>query len=82
MQNLKIAMSRDSAILIDEMVLPERGAPWRATQLDMSMLTCLAAMERTEAEWRGLLKGTGLQVKKIWKYSEECEDSIIVAVLE
>ena len=75
-------MSRDSAILIDEMVLPERGAPWRATQLDMSMLTCLAAMERTEAEWRGLLAGTGLQVKKIWKYSEECEDSTIVAVLE
>lgn len=75
-------MTRDSVILIDEMVLSESGAPWRATQLDMAMLTCLAAKERTEAEWRQLLKDARLKVRKIWKYTEECEDCIIVAVPE
>ena len=46
------------------------------------MLTCLAAKERTEAQWRKLLKGTGLQAQRIIQYTEECEDCIIVAALE
>lgn len=73
-------MTEDSVILLDEMVLSERGAPWRATQLDMAMLTCLAAKERTELEWRSLLEEAGLAVRRILKYTEECEDCIIVAV--
>ncbi|KAH9886148.1 putative sterigmatocystin 8-O-methyltransferase precursor [Xylariomycetidae sp. FL2044] len=80
LQNLKIAMMPESVILIDEMVLSERGAPWRATQLDITMLTCLAAMERTEAEWRALLDDAGFKILKVEKYTDECEDCIIFAV--
>ncbi|KAI0026095.1 putative sterigmatocystin 8-O-methyltransferase precursor [Xylariomycetidae sp. FL0641] len=80
LENVKAAMTEDSVVLIDEMVLSERGAPWRATQLDMAMLTCLAAKERTEAEWRALLDEAGFKILKIVKYTEECEDCVIVVV--
>jgi len=79
---MKAGMTSDSVLLIDEMVLSERGAPWRATQLDMAMITCLAAMERSEAQWRDLLDAAGFYIKKVWKYTEECEDCVLVAALK
>jgi hypothetical protein len=78
--NLASALAHDSVVLIDEMVLREREAPARSAQLDLAMMTCLAAMERTEAQWRSLLDAAGFQVCKIWKYTDECDDSVIVAV--
>lgn len=79
LKNTMSAMTEDSVLLIDDMMLPEAGSPWRATQLDMTMLTCLAAKERSEKEWYALLDSVGLKVVKVWKYTEECDDCIIVA---
>lgn len=73
-------MTSESVVLIDEMVFPERGVHWRATQLDMSMMTCLAATERSEAEWRALIDEAGFKIVKIWKYTQHIHDSVIVAV--
>ncbi|KAI0100791.1 S-adenosyl-L-methionine-dependent methyltransferase [Nemania sp. FL0031] len=80
LENIKPAMKEGSWILIDEMVLPERGAPWRATQLDLAMSTCFAAMERSRADWDSLLSKAGLTVLKVCKYTDQLDDSIIVAV--
>ena len=80
MLNIKAGMTEDSVILIDEMVLPELGTPWRASQLDMDMLTCLSAMERSEHQWRTLLDDAGFKIKGIWKYTEECDDCVVVVV--
>ncbi|KAI0009686.1 putative sterigmatocystin 8-O-methyltransferase precursor [Xylariaceae sp. FL0662B] len=82
LNNLKIAMTRDSVVLIDEIVLPDRGAPWRAAQLDLVMSAVFAGKERSQSEWRALLQDVGLKISKIWKYTEECEDCVVVAVLE
>jgi hypothetical protein len=79
LQNTITAMTEDSVLLIDEIVIPEMGAAWRATQMDMTMLSTLAAKERSEKEWYALLESVGLHIVKIWKYTEECEDCIIVA---
>ncbi|KAI0110614.1 putative sterigmatocystin 8-O-methyltransferase precursor [Hypoxylon sp. NC0597] len=80
LQSIQAAMTEDSVLLIDEMVISERGATWRATQLDIAMATCLAAMERTEADWRALLDNSGFTIQKIWKYTNECEDCVLVVV--
>ena len=56
------------------------GAPLRAAQMDMLMMMSVAAGERTEAEWRTLVDKAGFKIKKIWKYTEECNDCIIVCV--
>lgn len=73
-------MTEESVVLIDEMVLPECGAPWRATQLDISMITCLAATERSEVEWRALIDEAGFKIVKIWTYTQQLRDSVIVTI--
>ncbi|PKX94845.1 S-adenosyl-L-methionine-dependent methyltransferase [Aspergillus novofumigatus IBT 16806] len=56
-----------SRLLIHEHVIPETGAYWEATALDMVMLTLLSAQERTRAAWYNLIEmGAGLNVNKIW----------------
>ncbi|KAI0594614.1 S-adenosyl-L-methionine-dependent methyltransferase [Biscogniauxia sp. FL1348] len=80
LRSIQAGMTEESVILIDEMALPERGAPWRATQLDISMMTCLAATERSEVEWRALLDEAGLKIRNIWKYTEQLDDCVIVAI--
>ncbi|OAK94638.1 S-adenosyl-L-methionine-dependent methyltransferase [Phaeosphaeriaceae sp. SRC1lsM3a] len=76
--NIKAGMTDNSVILIDEMVLPEKGSSWRSTGLDMSMLACLAAMERSESEWLSLIDDSGLKVVKKVQYTIQCNDCILV----
>lgn len=71
-----------SVLLIDELVLPEKQAPWREAQLDIEMLVHLAGAERTEKEWRKLLSDAGFNVKRIRQYGEDRLDSVIEAVLK
>lgn len=76
----RAAMTETSMLLIDGLVLPERGAPWRAAALDMVMMSCLAAIERSEPEWRVLLDEAGFKIEDIRKYTDECNNSVIFAV--
>ncbi|KAJ3565969.1 hypothetical protein NPX13_g7306 [Xylaria arbuscula] len=80
-QNNKCAMTEDSRILIDEMVLFEHGASWRATRVDLAMSTCFAAMGRSRTDWDALLGKAGLTISKLWRYTDEVDGCIIVAVL-
>ena len=73
-------MDMDSLILIDDMVLPNEGAHWRQTQLDLLVMAGLAAMERTERQWYSMLDAAGLKIQKIYTYTPELRDSIIVTV--
>ncbi|KAM3065863.1 hypothetical protein ACMFMG_009913 [Clarireedia jacksonii] len=80
LKHLKDALGPDSAILIDEMVIPETGAHWHATQIDMTMQFALAAKERTIDQWHALLAAAGLKAKNIVQYTLSLGDSVIVAV--
>ena len=72
-------MTKQSMILIDEMIIPRSAAHWKATQLDMTTMSCLGGLERTEEQWHTLLGSAGLQITDIYRYTEELQDSIIVA---
>lgn len=74
------ALGPDSVILIDDMIIPSQGAHWQATQLDLAMMAVMAAVERTEKQWRSLLDKAELKIKQIYTYTPELRDSIIVAV--
>ena len=80
LQNLISAMGKNSMILIDEMVLPNVGVHWQATQLDMLVMAGLAATERTYDQWETLLASVGLKIQKVHTYIKATLDSIIVAV--
>ncbi|OTA90006.1 hypothetical protein M434DRAFT_34002 [Hypoxylon sp. CO27-5] len=73
------AMDKDSLLLIDELVLPDRGAHRYETQLDLAMLAMLNAEARTEAHWKQLLAEVGFEVKDIVFYEEEAREAIIIA---
>ncbi|KAF7894234.1 hypothetical protein EAF00_007748 [Botryotinia globosa] len=60
---------KDSLILLDEMVLPNYNVDWFATPTDLTMLAAFGSMERTEAQWKGLLDGVGLKVRRIVTYT-------------
>lgn len=79
LQNTMSAMTAESVILIDEMIIPETNAHWRATQQDITMMACLAAQERTKKQWDELLEAAGLSILDIYTYTAELQDSIIVA---
>ncbi|KAG4223545.1 hypothetical protein PC116_g27989 [Phytophthora cactorum] len=79
LRHVREAMDKDSLILIDELVLPDRGAHKYETQLDLAMLAMLNAEARTETHWKQLLAEVGMEVKDIVFYEEETREGIIIA---
>jgi hypothetical protein len=69
-----------SKLLINENVIPDQGAHWLGTALDMVMMAKFSASERTEQNWRALLESAGFQIVKIWTY-EPGTESLIEAEL-
>ena len=67
LKNLMAAMSKDSVILIDDMVLPNSNVHWQATQLDLTLMASLASVERTKAHWQGLMDRAGLRILNIYR---------------
>lgn len=66
LQNIVAAMERGySRILINERILPEKGASQLDCVVDLTMLT-MCGKERSRAEWDELLKSVGLQIVKVW----------------
>ncbi|PQE23753.1 hypothetical protein CJF30_00008740 [Rutstroemia sp. NJR-2017a BBW] len=81
LKNIMQAMDKDSLILLDEMVLPNEGVDWFATQTDLTMLAAFGSSERTESQWCKLLEEVGLKVRRILTYTHSFRLSIIVAGL-
>lgn len=82
LRNTRDALGKDpeSAILIDDMVIPDVDAPWQAMQLDMIMMVALAARERTLEQWKQLIAAAGLKIKQIYTYTHSLRDSVIECV--
>ena len=70
-------MSRGSALLINDWVLPDVGAPLAGASEDILMMLFLSGMERSESQWKAVLDSAGLEIKKIWR-----ADGISEAVIE
>ncbi|KAJ9610291.1 hypothetical protein H2200_005068 [Cladophialophora chaetospira] len=80
--HLKDAMADgrgESRILIDEVVLPDMGAPWQAFMQDLSMGILFGGKERTRAEWEALVGKAGLSIAEVKIYSPtSCAGVIVV----
>ncbi|KAK9423665.1 putative O-methyltransferase domain-containing protein [Seiridium unicorne] len=80
LKNTVAAMGPDSVILIDEMIIPDKGAHPHATEQDMVMMTTLSSMERTQKQWDALLAAAGLKAVKKSTYLEDTGDSLQTVV--
>lgn len=63
------AMADDSVLLVQELVMPATGVDFATSTLDIYQLLYFCGMERTEDQWRHLLRECGLEVVKIWGHA-------------
>lgn len=70
-----------SKLLIHESLISTLKPLARVTTSDITMMACLSSKERTEAEWRDLIKEAGLQVVKIWRPPHSVESVIEVELV-
>lgn len=82
LKNTAAALAPGSVILLDEIVIPDTGAHFHATQQDIIVMATFAAIERTEEQWYNLAKRAGLKVTNIYLYSDSERDSVIEIVKE
>ncbi|KGO68559.1 Winged helix-turn-helix transcription repressor DNA-binding [Penicillium expansum] len=77
LKNLVPALVRGySRVLFNEIVISEEKLTLAATSMDLMMLSHFSVRERTEEEWRGILKRVGLRVVRIYTYPGVAESLI------
>jgi len=79
--NAKAGLTDHSVLLIDEIVLPERNATAQGAEHDLELMICVSGIERTKAQWEGLLNSAGLKMLEVVNYDQDFEDSVIIAGL-
>lgn len=77
LKSLKPSLTKGySKLLLSEYVLPNRGANWVSTAIDIAMLVNFSGHERTEMQWKALLEPAGFKIVKIWTYDPGTESLI------
>ncbi|KAL1793217.1 hypothetical protein ACET3X_008199 [Alternaria dauci] len=67
-----------SKLLVNENVIPDTGAGWQATALDMMMITLFSSKERTHTQWSRLLESPEIGLKIVRVYSvKHSQESLI-----
>ena len=74
------AVAPDSVVIVDDVVMPQVGASWKQSSMDLAMMTMLAAVERTENHFAQLLQESGLKLRNVVTYDKDYGDSFIIAV--
>lgn len=75
--NIRAAMSSDSILLIDEMILPEVNTHIDAASMDLTMMGAFAGMERTEEQWRSTIHEAGLELTKTYLYNPLSHENVM-----
>jgi demethylsterigmatocystin 6-O-methyltransferase len=78
LKNIIPAMGKDSIILIDEMLLPDKDVHWQVTEIDLTMMTAFASIERTQSQWDALLDSVGLKITKTFTYTPSAYETVMV----
>jgi demethylsterigmatocystin 6-O-methyltransferase len=74
-------MMPHSVLLINDMILPDIGAPPFATALDLVMLGACGSLERSEGQWKNLLGEVGLRINDAVVYDPESFHGLISATV-
>lgn len=70
-----------SRLLIEDLVLPDRGADLRSSAVDVLMYMMPGGIERAMSEWVELLDSVGLRILKVWS-DESGAEPVIEAELK
>lgn len=77
LSNLKPALAKGySKLLINEVVIPNKGAPAVSTGLDLLLMAVSSSGHRTEKNWQELLDWAGFRLVKVWAFEPGMESLI------
>lgn len=65
-----------SKIILNELVIPDQSCSIIAAQVDITMMACVAATERSERQWDEMVDSAGLKIDRIWTDVPEAESII------
>jgi hypothetical protein len=65
LQNCHRALAPAGTLLLVEMVVPADNRPSPAQAMDLNMLVVLGGRERTEEEYRALLRAAGFRLERV-----------------
>lgn len=71
LRHIERAMGPDSVLLLNETIMPERGASFELAALDLMMMTAFSSLERTEEQFRSILDKVGLKLVRVWGENRE-----------
>ncbi|KAL8671298.1 MAG: hypothetical protein Q9168_004200 [Polycauliona sp. 1 TL-2023] len=77
--NIVPAMSADSLVAIDEVVMPDEKAHVWPAGLDLQMYTLFGTPERTAVQWDAILDKAGLRAVEVKRYAPVMRTSLIYA---
>ncbi|KAL8984872.1 MAG: hypothetical protein Q9205_001285 [Flavoplaca limonia] len=77
--NIVPAMSPDSLVAIDEVIMPDEKAHVWPAGLDLQMFTLFSTPERTAVQWDTVLDKAGLRAVEVKRYAPVMRTSIIYA---
>ncbi len=80
LRNLRPSMRAGySKLLINDWVIPDKGAALYPSLLDINMMVLFAGMERSESQWHELLESEGFEIVKVWSIpgTEGCIEAVI-----
>ncbi|ETN42025.1 uncharacterized protein HMPREF1541_03964 [Cyphellophora europaea CBS 101466] len=81
LNNIIPAMEKGfSKLLIKDLMIPDRNAPWAFTAMDVNVMQSVCGQERTESQFRSLLESVGLKIAGVWRH-EKALDVVIEAEL-
>lgn len=71
-----------SRVLLNEIVIPEMACPAFFAAADITMMACLAGMQRSKAQWTSLVESAGLTVTNVWTSPDDGDvEGVIEATL-
>lgn len=56
-----------STLIVEDFILPVKGASLLPAMWDLEMMSLLSAMERTERQWRVLFEQAGLEIEGFYQ---------------
>jgi len=65
LRNCRVAMKTTGAVMLIEAVMPEHGLPSRVAMADVNMMVLLTGSERTEEQYRSLLREADLSLTRV-----------------
>ena len=80
LKQILAVLAVDSLVIMQDCVLPDVGASWKQTQMDVQMMSALAAVERTVSQWNALMESAGLRIKEVFTLDGATGGSVVVAV--